>query len=46
MELETLCDYCGEKTAVAKCGVCGSMVCSEHKLPHGCSVCGGGEQKF
>ncbi|MFB6180526.1 MAG: B-box zinc finger protein [Candidatus Nanohalobium sp.] len=39
------CEYCGEKEAVSKCSVCGSMVCEECSLEYGCKACGG-KQEF
>ncbi len=39
--LESLCEVCGEKPAVAECSVCGRRVCSGHSSedPSGRVVC-------
>lgn len=41
-----MCDYCKKKEAVTSCEVCGSQVCEECKLDHGCKACNGGVQTF
>ncbi|MFB6159187.1 MAG: hypothetical protein ABEJ95_06055 [Candidatus Nanohalobium sp.] len=46
MDVEKICEYCGERKAVTTCEVCGSQVCGQCKLPYGCKVCQGGERRF